>query len=104
MSFRKGTLGYMTPDLPPSTTRELLRARMAHLATAQAAALSAARRRHVAQEHVAQEKRFRDPLLLERAEQVLASERQREDAALDELGRALVAAVRFVGEHGAQLP
>lgn len=87
-----------TPDLPSGTTRELLRARMAHLTTAQAAAIAAGTRRARARQVLQEEERFRDPVRAEEARAALAAARAKEDAALDELGRAFVAAVRFVSQ------
>lgn len=92
------------PELPPSTVNELLRARMAHLATAQAAAIAAATRRVKANEFAQEAKLLADPLRIADALARLKAARKREDEALDELGRAFVAAQRFVRERGLDAP
>jgi hypothetical protein len=84
-------------DLPASTMRELLRARMARYTNAVSRSLLAARKRAEAVELLAQEKRLGDdgkkvPLCESRLRQARAAE----DEALDELGEAFTSAVRFV--------
>lgn len=77
-------------DLPASTTRELLRARTARLASSIGRALTSGRQRATAVEVLAQQKRLGDdgkivPLLAAR----LAQARAAEDEALDEFAGAL---------------